>query len=154
MVLYLGFNSPFSVFSKGAITFRNVNKKSKRSPACLLSVTKLTINLINGSSLGWETYLKSFWGKYPFMIINHFLLNSIWTQISIKILRWTLFYNSHAWSTLSRYFNIIFTSYIKYSFFNRILQHFNQQQKHEHFSHLVFGFLSVRLLCFFLFSPL
>lgn len=75
----------------------------KKMSVCLLSVTKLTINPINSSSLGWKTYLKSFGGKYLFMIINHFLLNSIWTQISIKILRWALFYNSHAWSTLSRY---------------------------------------------------
>ena len=104
-------NSPFPVVSQGNIIFKNIKRRSKWTPDCLLSDKKLTINLINSSSLGWKTYLESFWGKYLFMFINHFLLNSIWTQISIKILRWILFYDFRVWSVLSGYFNLIVISY-------------------------------------------
>lgn len=104
-------NIPFPVVLQRNIIFKNINKRSKWTPACLLSDKKLTINLINSSSLGWKTYLKSSRGKYLLMFINHFLLNSIWTQISIKILRWTLFYDFHVSSVLSGYFNLIVISY-------------------------------------------
>ena len=102
---------PFPVVLQRNIIFKNINKRRKWTPACLLSDKKLTINLINSSSLGWKTHLKSSWGKYLLMFVNHFLLNSIWTQISIKILRWTLFYDFHVSSVLSGYFNLIVISY-------------------------------------------
>ena len=97
-------NIPFPIVSQGNIIFLIINKRSKWTPACLLSDKKFTINLINSSSLGWTTYLKSFWCKYLYMFINHFLSNSIWTQISIKILTFMR-------RVLSGYFNLIVISY-------------------------------------------
>lgn len=78
---------PFQYFHGRMPFLKMSTREVKLHPPWLLSVTKLTINLINSSSLGWRTYSKSFLGKYPFMIINHFVLNSIWTQISIKLLK-------------------------------------------------------------------
>ena len=136
-------NIPFPVVLQRNIIFKNINKRSKWTPACLLSDKKLTINLINSSSLGWKTHLKSSWGKYLLMFVNHFLLNSIWTQISIKILRWTLFYDFHVSSVLSGYFNLIVISY------TCILVAFDIILINSKTMSLFFAWVLISLLCFF-----